>query len=177
MIFTLVLCGLVNITSISVNNCKLHLFKYNFECLFKCKLLCVTEITKVLTKLSKEKGGEALLPWVKACTNHLYWSATSTFGGCGKVIWATFSSFFGHIVNKHDRLPNQVFNKYHHLHLHYVLYNDEDINISPLLRGRSRIFVKGAHSWGDMLFTHYYISTLLCSKVIINMLSWIHFFS
>lgn len=40
--------------------------------------LITTEIQKLLTKLSKEKGMEALGRWRKACVRHFYWSVTST---------------------------------------------------------------------------------------------------
>ena len=47
-------------------------------------LLISTEITKLLNKLTKEKGNEDLQPWVKPCERHLYWSATSTQDGNGR---------------------------------------------------------------------------------------------
>ena len=49
-----------------------------------------TEIRKSLTAISKLKGCEVLAEWIKPCERHLYWSATSTFNGCGHVIWAKF---------------------------------------------------------------------------------------
>lgn len=76
-------------------------------------LLCI-EVSKVLSKLAKEKGCKVLLPWVKTCSNHLYWSATSTCDGNGQVIRAKFESFFHHIVKMHTNLPNSLFNKWAH---------------------------------------------------------------
>ena len=72
------------------------------------------EIRKVLLKLSKEKGCEAISEWIRSCENHLYWSATTTFSGNGKVIWAKFSSFLSHIVNKHSELSDALFNRCFH---------------------------------------------------------------
>ncbi|KAM7429650.1 hypothetical protein ABFA07_019533 [Porites harrisoni] len=54
------------------------------------------KIRKVLSKLSKEKGCEILAEWIKPCENHLYWSATTTFSGHGKVIWAKFDFLKSH---------------------------------------------------------------------------------
>jgi len=64
----------------------------------------------VLSKISKEKGFEALSEWIKSCENHLCWSAASTHGGNGLVIYAEFKAFLSHIVNKHS-LPDALFNK------------------------------------------------------------------
>ena len=72
------------------------------------------EIRKVLTKLAKLKGYEAISDWIKACENHLYWSATSTHDGNGSVIWAKFKAFLDHIVNKHSDLDEPLFNKCAH---------------------------------------------------------------
>ena len=74
----------------------------------------LVEVSKVLSKISKEKGCEVLLPWVKPCVNHLYWSATSTADGNGQIIWAKFESFLEHVANIHSNLPNPVFNKCAH---------------------------------------------------------------
>lgn len=76
--------------------------------------LLSTEITKLLNKLTKEKGNEELQPWVKPCERHLYWSATSTQDGNGKVIWAKFKSFLSHIINRHTNLDDPLFNKCAH---------------------------------------------------------------
>ncbi len=61
--------------------------------IYKSTIFICVEISKVLNKVAKEKGCEALLPWIKPCVNHLYWSATSTVDGNGAVIW-----FLEHIV-------------------------------------------------------------------------------
>jgi hypothetical protein len=76
--------------------------------------LCLLEVTKVLTKIGKFSGCETINGWIKACTNHLYWCATTTPDGNGEVIYAKFQSFFSHIINKHSNLENQVFNKCAH---------------------------------------------------------------
>lgn len=73
-----------------------------------------TEVCKVLSKISKEKGCEELADWIKPCMKHLHWSATSTFSGNGMVIWAKFESFLSHVVNKHTGLEDPLFNKCDH---------------------------------------------------------------
>ena len=75
---------------------------------------CYSEIRKVLSKIAKEKGNEDIQQWVKACEKHVYWSATTTSNGDGKVIWAKFKSFLSHIVNKHTGLEDPKFNKCAH---------------------------------------------------------------
>jgi hypothetical protein len=74
----------------------------------------VTEIRKVLSKISKEKDCDAVNDWIKPCENHLYWSATSTFSGNGMVIWAKFKSFLKHMVNIHTDESNPLFDKCAH---------------------------------------------------------------
>ena len=74
----------------------------------------LSEVTKVLTKLAKVSGSEIIAEWIKPCTNHLYWSARTTQSGNGDVIWAKFSSFFSHVINKHKNLANPVFNQCAH---------------------------------------------------------------
>ena len=68
----------------------------------------------MLKKLSREKGMEAISEWISPCVRHLHWSATSTFDGNGRVIWAKFKSFLEHIVNMHKNLSDDVFNKCFH---------------------------------------------------------------
>lgn len=53
----------------------------------------------MLNKIAKEKDCEELLPWIKPCVTHLYWSAMSTVDGNGEVIWAKFESFLEHVAN------------------------------------------------------------------------------
>jgi hypothetical protein len=89
-----------------------------------------------LTKIAKESGGEALMEWIKPCTNHLFWSATTTLGGNGLVIWAKFKTFLSHVINKHDKLQEDIFNKCAH---------HEDIKDSKWLNEGMYIFV----------YTHY----------------------
>ena len=76
--------------------------------------LQIIEVTKVLTKIAKVSGCESLGEWIKPCTNHLYWSARTTQDGNREVIWAKFSSFLSHVINKHENLDNPVFNKCAH---------------------------------------------------------------
>ena len=78
--------------------------------LFSLSIFC-KEIRKSLTAISKLKGCEVLAEWIKPCERHLYWSATSTFNGCGRVIWAKFKSFLNHVVNKHSGFDEPLFNK------------------------------------------------------------------
>jgi hypothetical protein len=73
-----------------------------------------TEVTKVLTKVAKVSGCEAVTEWIKSCTNHLYWSAITTHDGNGEVIWDKFSSFLSHVVDEHENLDNPLFNKCGH---------------------------------------------------------------
>ena len=68
----------------------------------------------MLSKLAKETGCEDLAGWIKACENHLYWSATSTHFGNGRNIWGKFKSFLSHILNKHTELNDPLFNKCAH---------------------------------------------------------------
>ena len=79
-----------------------------------CFIVTFTEIRKLLTQIGKESNCEDINPWICPCENHLSWSATSTSSGEGTVILAKFHSFLGHIINKHDNLDNQLFNKCAH---------------------------------------------------------------
>ena len=54
----------------------------------------------------KVSGCEAINEWIRPCTNHLYWSAKTTHDGNAEAIWAKFSSFLSHVVNKHENLDN-----------------------------------------------------------------------
>ena len=68
----------------------------------------------MLSKLAKEPGCEELAEWIRPCENHLYWSATSTHSGNGRIIWAKFKSFLSHVVDKHEGLDDPLFNKCAH---------------------------------------------------------------
>ncbi|XP_028416037.1 uncharacterized protein LOC114539599 [Dendronephthya gigantea] len=70
------------------------------------------KVTKVLAKIAKYAGCESILEWIKPCCNHLYWSATTTLSGNGKVIVAKFKSFLGHVKNKHSGFSDPLFDKY-----------------------------------------------------------------
>ncbi|KAK3744265.1 hypothetical protein QZH41_019935 [Actinostola sp. cb2023] len=72
------------------------------------------KIQKILIKLSKEKGCEAIGRWRKACVRHFYWAVTSTTPKLGDVIVAKFNAFFYHIINVHNDIPNRLFNKCAH---------------------------------------------------------------
>ncbi|KXJ17797.1 uncharacterized protein LOC110233295 [Exaiptasia diaphana] len=72
------------------------------------------KIQKVLVKISKEKMCEALAEWIKPCTNHFYWSVTSTITGSGKLIWSKFKSYLNHIINKHENFDDPMFKKCAH---------------------------------------------------------------
>lgn len=76
--------------------------------------LSFLEIRKVLSKLSKEKGCQGLADSIKPCENHLYWSASTTFSGNGKVIWAKFKAFMSHIINRYSSLDDPLFNRCGH---------------------------------------------------------------
>ncbi|XP_028408273.1 uncharacterized protein LOC114530875 [Dendronephthya gigantea] len=69
------------------------------------------KLHKVLTKLAKEADCEELAEWIQPCINHLYWSATSTYSGNGRIILAKFKSFLGHIVDKHDGFDDPLYDK------------------------------------------------------------------
>jgi hypothetical protein len=71
------------------------------------------------------------VPWIQPCQNHLIWSATSTLSGCGIVIWAKFRSFLGHIINKHKKHDDPLFNKCAH---------DEIVSREWLREGRFKMF-------------------------------------
>ena len=66
----------------------------------------------MLSKLAKEAESSELAEWVQPCTNHLYWSATSTHSGNGRIIiLAKFKSFLHLIVDKHDDFEDPMYNK------------------------------------------------------------------
>ncbi|KAK3745694.1 hypothetical protein QZH41_009902, partial [Actinostola sp. cb2023] len=93
------------------------------------RFIYFTEIRKVLTKISQEKGCEELKVWIKPCENHLYWSAMSTFDGNGEVIWAKFKSFLAHIINKHTDLEDPLFNKCAHGNIPYRTWLKSDTEV------------------------------------------------
>ena len=80
--------------------------------------LYVSEIRKVLLKISNFKDCGDLAEWIRGCENHLHWSATSTPDGNGEVMWAKFVSFLWHIVDEHEGFEDPLFNHCAH---------DEDI--------------------------------------------------
>lgn len=83
--------------------------------ILQCNIACyLTEIRKVLTKLSKEKNSKEIATWIRPCENHLYWCAMSTKSGDGNLIWAKFKSFLSHMINVHENLDDPLFNKCGH---------------------------------------------------------------
>ena len=74
----------------------------------------VSGMRRMLTKISKLKGFQALSQWIQPCINHLHWSATSTPSGDGKMIAAKFNSFLGHIVNQHENHKDPLFSRCAH---------------------------------------------------------------
>ena len=71
-------------------------------------------MTKVLTKLARYAECESRLEWIKPCSNHLYWSATTAMNGNSNVIVAKFKSFIGHVKNQHSGLSDRLFGKSAH---------------------------------------------------------------
>ena len=72
------------------------------------------EVHKTLLNISKLKGYEDVTNWIQPCVNHLHWSATTTPSGDGDIILAKLKSSLSHTVNKHEGLPNHLFNKCAH---------------------------------------------------------------
>ena len=66
-------------------------------------------ITKKMMQAAKEKGFEVIGKWVRAVRNHIYWAATSTTCGFGKLIVAKWSSFIRHVADKHENHPDNLF--------------------------------------------------------------------
>jgi hypothetical protein len=71
-----------------------------------CKGLC-----KKIAKAGKEKGCETLVCWIKGIRNHLYWSAMSTKMGYGEMNVAKWKSIVRHLTNKHEKHPDELFQK------------------------------------------------------------------
>ena len=92
------------------NNCTLTKQDRHYQDTF----LSTSEITKILLALSKIKGNEIISEWITPCTNHFYWSATTTIDGDGRVILAKFMVFLNHVTNVHEHLQNPLFNKCDH---------------------------------------------------------------
>ena len=86
-----------------------------------------------MTKIGKEANCEEINLWIRACENHLSWSATSTSSGEGSVIAAKFSSFMGHIVDKHKNLDNPLFNKCAHGEVEQRQWLDESTSMLSML--------------------------------------------
>ena len=78
------------------------------------QIYVILEIRKVFTKIGKESNCEDVNLLIRACENHLSWSATSTSSGDRNVILAKFLSFLGHVLDKHENLNNPLFSKCAH---------------------------------------------------------------
>ena len=85
------------------------------------------EIRKIPSAISKLKGCEELKDWICPIENHFLWSATTTITGKGKVIWAKFISFLGHIINQHKNHKDPLFNKCAHGELNNRTWLTPDI--------------------------------------------------
>ena len=55
-----------------------------------------------MLKHANEKDYEVLNDWIKPCTNHLHWSATTLSSGDGNLMFVKFNVFLSHILNKHE---------------------------------------------------------------------------
>ena len=71
---------------------------------------------------------------MKPCERHLYWSATTTSDGNGKIIWAKFKSFLSHIVNKHSNLDEPLFNKCAHGDIPDRKWLDPGTTLLPVIK-------------------------------------------
>jgi solute carrier family 8 (sodium/calcium exchanger) len=74
---------------------------------------CAKGVTKKLEKAAKLKGGEAIRPWIRSISNHMYYVAAS----CGddtklkEEMWVSVSN---HIVNVHTHKNATIFKKCDH---------------------------------------------------------------
>ena len=80
------------------------------------------KVTKKMMQAAKEKGFEVSGKWVRAVRNHIYWAATSTTCGFGKLIVAKRSSFIRHVADKHENYPDHLFPNC----IHGTLYKKRD---------------------------------------------------
>ncbi|XP_065067015.1 uncharacterized protein LOC135692760 isoform X2 [Rhopilema esculentum] len=71
-------------------------------------------LTKKVTIASKERNCEILGTWCSTIRNHLYWCATSTKEGFGKLIVAKWKAFSNHIQNKHNNHEDKLFQRCAH---------------------------------------------------------------
>ena len=71
-------------------------------------------VTKNLLKISKEAGCEIIQHWMKAIRRHLFWCATSTKPGFGKLIIAKWMSFLRHVSNLHTDHPDPLYKQCNH---------------------------------------------------------------
>ncbi|XP_029210526.2 uncharacterized protein LOC114974462 [Acropora millepora] len=114
-------CGIVITTFISDRHTQIAAYfktvlKYitQYFDLWRLQEAFGSKIKKLISKLAKEKDNEQLKDWIRPCTNHIHWSATTTPSGNGKIIWANFKLLLSHIVNKHSDLDDPLFNKCAH---------------------------------------------------------------
>lgn len=105
-------------------------------------------IRKVLTKISKESGGTALINWIRPCENHFLWSAMSTLSGNGNVIYAKFKFFLSHVINKHENLDEPLYARCNHGEIKHKIWLDK----------------------GECKFNTNQHTTVQCSPVILSLL-------
>ena len=60
-------------------------------------------LKKKLTALSRLKQCEAITPWIRSITNHMYWVPASTPDGHEDTMWEKWKSITGHISNVHTQ--------------------------------------------------------------------------
>jgi solute carrier family 8 (sodium/calcium exchanger) len=71
-------------------------------------------VTKNILKISKEAGCEVIQHWMKAIRRHLFWCATSTKAGFGKLIVAKWVSFLRHVSDIHTDHPDPLYKNCSH---------------------------------------------------------------
>ena len=67
-----------------------------------------------MSKLSLQKDCQLLKEWMKAIINHLYWVASSTPNGDGKLMLEKWRGMVNHLHNVHDHQENTMFKKCQH---------------------------------------------------------------
>lgn len=60
------------------------------------------------------KSCQVLGRWRQAIVRHFYWAVMTTEAHLGAVKLAKFQTFLSHVINKHQNLPNKIFNKCAH---------------------------------------------------------------
>lgn len=73
-------------------------------------------LIKKLTKLSKKKGHEGLVPWIRHVSNHLWW-CSATCDGDANILKEKWISLLNHVINKHSFKENVYYKKCAHKRL------------------------------------------------------------